>query len=548
MIIILLLAAILLSNAIASEVTHRETRASPIPSREAGPYGVGPRNHPMPNERLFAVLSGLSARQSATVESFSLDPLGGFRARFRVARLQSEEKHNPIEAEDASVDIDGRLSFSARGGLFEGRMTLESRVLMVNGSRFDRVRMDFNGRLRVTTGIGIDLDGDSTLSFSEHPAHDVDNPVKRISVHRVKSKLRWNDRVLQISGDLQLSVPPFVSLLPLSFNLEHRFDAGNGKLTFDAGSFVADRIKKELFPILPMLSKKWPGKLALAAGGISLDGVLRWGGKEAAPPLTALIGLSDIGGSYGNVLFSGLKGRFETTIGDRIRSRATDLSLSIIDVGIPITELRGAITLDPDEGKSPVITIDNLSAKLLGGRISEPRIRLDLNRKTNAFNIGFQDIDLASLVAMHRLEGLEARGKLRGNLPLRLGPKGARIQNARIIAMKPGGRIRYRPNDGARALAQSAGRIALLLDVLDDFHYHALEATANYTPDGELRVHMAIKGRGAEVDEARPVDFNLRIEQNIISLLKSLRFVNGINERLGKSVRRHYSRTAGGSP
>ncbi|MBT8421310.1 MAG: YdbH domain-containing protein, partial [Gammaproteobacteria bacterium] len=138
--------------------------------------------------------------------------------------------------------------------------------------------------------------------------------------------------------------------------------------------------------------------------------------------------------------------------------------------------------------------------------------------------------------------------KLSGSLPVLLGPEGIRIRNGRIAAVEPGGQVLYRPDGGGRSLADAAGQMKMLFDVLKDFHYHTLDATANYTPDGELKIDVVFGGRGVEIGAERPVHFNLKIEQNILSLLKSLRVVNGINEHLDNSVRRHFSRIAPDGP
>jgi len=450
-----------------------------------------------------------------SIESLSMDPLGAFQAHLHAARMEPGKDGIPLEAEEVSIDINGRLS----GSVFDGRIILKSRRLVLDGSEFKQARIDFDGKLNLA--VGLDLIGDFTLSFSKPPSQrvkdrvrkdNVKNNVKKISFRQVTSKLQWDDR------------------------------SGDGKLTFGIGSVDANHIETMVSSMRPI----WPKALSLVSGQVSLDGALQWNAGKGEHPVIVTVGLSDVGGSYDKMLFSGLKGRFETIVGDGIQSKASEVSCAIVDVGVPITDLRGALGVKIGKDKRPVIVVDNLQARIFGGHVSEPRIRLDLNRKTNDFNLRFQDIDVARLIALYPLEGLQADGKLNGNLPLTLGPEGIGIHDGKIKSLEPGGRIQYQPNDGERTLAGAAGQMALLFHVLEDFHYHALDATANYTPDGQLGVHIALKGKGAKIDKGRSVHFNLNIEQNIMSLLKSLRLINGLNKRLDEKVRRRYSSSSGG--
>nr|VFJ57857.1 MAG: Dicarboxylate transport [Candidatus Kentron sp. FM]VFJ63346.1 MAG: Dicarboxylate transport [Candidatus Kentron sp. FM]VFK15073.1 MAG: Dicarboxylate transport [Candidatus Kentron sp. FM] len=484
------------------------------------------------------------------IESLSMDPMGTFHAHLGAARIEPGKDGFPLEAEDLSIHVEGRLPSSAPGPLFEGRITLESRRLVLNGSEFHGAEIDFDGTLDLATGgpvTGMDLAGDLTLSFSERPSHDaegrrLEHRVKRISFGQVASKLQWDEQSLKISGDLVFET------VPLHFHLTHRFHTRDGELKLDAGSVAASRFKTGLSSILSTWSETaWPKALSLISGRVFLAATLPWNAKKGVRPLMASIRLADVAGCYSDLPFSGLKGRFDTIIGPRMRVKTSGVSCNIVDIGVPITALHGAMTVDRRPNKAPAV-VANLEAEMLGGHVLGERIELDFNRKVNRFDLELRELDIAQLVALYPLDGLQADGKLGGNLPFRLDSGGLHVHDGAITAVKPGGRIRYRPTDGGQALAGSAGQMALLFGVLEDFRYHALEATTNYAPDGTLQTHIAFKGEGVRIDGGmgRPVHFNLDVEQNILPLLKSLRVVNDINEHFDKSIRHRCSPTAKG--
>jgi hypothetical protein len=176
----------------------------------------------------------------------------------------------------------------------------------------------------------------------------------------------------------------------------------------------------------------------------------------------------------------------------------------------------------------------------LGGKVSQKSIRLDLNRPHNRLNLSIKGVDLQQLVALHQIEGVSAQGRISAQLPIQLSAKGVKLEEGKIHGEPPGGRIRYQPVDGGAALARTAGQAADLLKILQDYHYHQLEAVANYQPSGDLTLNLAFKGRNPELYGEQPIHFNLNLEQNLLSLFESLRAVQGINERLDQTVRQFH--------
>jgi hypothetical protein len=63
----------------------------------------------------------------------------------------------------------------------------------------------------------------------------------------------------------------------------------------------------------------------------------------------------------------------------------------------------------------------------------------------------------------------------------------------------------------------------------------------NYDENGELDMKLAIKGISPQVDARRPIHFNLSLQQNLLTLLKGLRYVEGINDDIDRNVQKYFS-------
>ena len=103
------------------------------------------------------------------------------------------------------------------------------------------------------------------------------------------------------------------------------------------------------------------------------------------------------------------------------------------------------------------------------------------------------------------------------------------------------GTIRYNPAAGTDQLKQNP-ITGIALDALKDFRYSHLSADVNFTPEGMLTIKLQLEGTSPELDTKRPVHLNINTEQNLLSLLKSLRYAEGVSESIDQKVRRQYEK------
>ena len=320
----------------------------------------------------------------------------------------------------------------------------------------------------------------------------------------------------------------------IRYDLTHDPATNSGKLDFRSG----DQPVQPLAESLRTLGAPLPAELLLLSGSASLTGEARWNGELES--VSTGISLKNTGGRFGKAWFSGLESSFGLALYPALSGESSRFSVQVIDLGIPITNLTARISLATADDKQPVITMNGLNARILDGRVTGNRIQIDLNRRSNSFTLAFTDISLAELVRLQQFEDIDAIGKLSGTLPITVGPAGLSVTKGKASAKAPGGYIRYRPKDGGELFGSSSMETEMLLKALDDYQYEELDAAMAYKPDGQLTMQLQIKGRSPGLHATRPLHLNLNLDQNILSLIESLRAVDGLNDRIDRAVKEHF--------
>ena len=321
----------------------------------------------------------------------------------------------------------------------------------------------------------------------------------------------------------------------ISLKMQQSLQQGSGKLSFSSKAQSLEQLGRAM----KRVTAAWPQDLAVATGTAKVNGIATWDGGLQQSRVD--IRISKSGGRYQEAYFSGLNADLKLDLYPKFEGVAKKVSVKLIDIGVPVSDLTAALRIQwPSKGKRAVMTFSNLKASLLKGRVTGKRVRIDLNRRTHDFTLALQHIDIAEIVRMHGFEGLNATGKVSGTIPVRLDSNGVSVRKGRIRADKPGGAINYIPDEKGEAVKSASIKSEVLLNLLRDFRYDVLDAETEYKPDGQLLMKMQLKGKSPQQYKERPVHLNLTLDQNILSLLKSLRSVNGVNERIDRKVRQSY--------
>jgi len=341
-----------------------------------------------------------------------------------------------------------------------------------------------------------------------------------------------------------------------NLHVDGNFSTANlpGKFTFAlAHDFVKTRGRFSINPLKPLdlnaensrlslLLTPWTYPFDMLAGRVELTTSAAWS-QNRDFRLTTRVKLDDAGGNFRELVFSGLSFDHAFEILPHIHSVDTsNIKLEQLDSGVTARNISTDLTLETaSTGSLPLLLIQNLYGEIFDGTFSGDDFAFDLNRSKNSFKIIATNIDLAQIVETQQLEDIVVTGRIDGTLPVEINEQGISIQHGAFINVVRAGTIHYNPAAGSDQLKQNP-LTGIALDALKDFRYSHLSADVNFTPEGMLTINLQLKGTSPELDTRRPVHLNINTEQNLLSLLKSLRYAEGVSESIDQKVRRQYTK------
>ncbi len=287
--------------------------------------------------------------------------------------------------------------------------------------------------------------------------------------------------------------------------------------------------------------------LDLDRGSLALTGTASWSG-DAPPALQIGVRLDDGAGRAGEIVFSGLSlaGKMRVLPRPESLSPAT-ITLASLDAGIRAEDLEAVLSLvPPSDKRGPRLRISRFTARLFGGKVTAADLVLDPAAPDTTAIITISGFDLAEIVRLMQVKDLQVSGLVDGRLPVHLTTEGIRIRDGELHNRPPGGVIRYRPAKKSGLAAMEVTGYALR--AMEDFRYNLLTARVDYRPDGQLNVALHLEGHSPRLETSRPVYLNIDTEQNLLSLLKSLRYSRALTDELDKSIQQHYNQSPAASP
>ena len=311
--------------------------------------------------------------------------------------------------------------------------------------------------------------------------------------------------------------------------LKHNFDSGRGYFN----SQLQELEFRQSATYLPNLFEAWPYPFDVFAGQLKMNSKLSW--DAAQVHVKGRLQLKDVGGFYDTNLFHGLNTQLlvDAPLAD-LKVIAKQFKIDRLEAGISIKNV--TFSLQSTLNK---VQLRDFRAELLGGRVGQKLITYDWTQDENELLLQLQGLQLSDLLQLEL--GIEGYGILDGQLPIKITRDGISMKLGRVQARSPGGVIKYQ---GGQALSSAAANVgvAFALDALHNFHYEVLDVKADYTEDGQLRLQAALLGRNPDLQEQRPVRFNITIQENIPALVKSLKLTQDIGDDIERRLKKLYQR------
>lgn len=213
-----------------------------------------------------------------------------------------------------------------------------------------------------------------------------------------------------------------------------------------------------------------------------------------------------------------------------------DLSIERIQQGFvfgPITAEFG-LQLPFQNPRQSTLHLKQHSIKALGGRIRIPNKDYTL-ANTFLLPIVFKGISLEKLMQQYPSDKISIDGEVSGTIPLYWNSKQLTVKQGYMNALAPGGHLQV-DSSALKSLAGSNPSLKTLTGVLGNFYYQQLSASIDYDKDGELLLTLQLKGSNPELENGRPVELNIQLEEDLPALIKGLQLSNSLNDAIRKQV------------
>ncbi|MDQ6976235.1 MAG: YdbH domain-containing protein [Mariprofundaceae bacterium] len=356
-----------------------------------------------------------------------------------------------------------------------------------------------------------------------------DTPSLHLPQGDVSIQMQW-DKTLRLSLNYENG-----QQRPWQFDVAWQPKAAKGYVDFDMAINKPEQRLKAMLPAIRPIFKK----LALPLGNIRAKGRISlqvglWQG-------TGQLSLKGLQGHYAKKTFNGLNADLDLDFNsNRLRLNEGSIDIATIDAGIPIRKLKAKFRANHPIGHATQLNIERLDFNILGGNVSVSNVDFDTakldDKKGNPFTIRVKNISLAELLALEQQQGITATGILDGYFPSNIRRAGFFVRQGRLAARPPGGVLQYAAKANMRSMTAKSLGLKLAFQVLDHFNYHQLDADVNYYADGRLLLGLHIKGKNPAYDKGRPIEFNINVEENLLTLLKSLSMADEISDQIERRV------------
>ncbi|KPA51731.1 hypothetical protein VT25_16650 [Photobacterium leiognathi subsp. mandapamensis] len=202
-----------------------------------------------------------------------------------------------------------------------------------------------------------------------------------------------------------------------------------------------------------------------------------------------------------------------------------EISADYLDIGVPMSNPRLLAEFDTSKD---YYHIAHGTTELYGGNISIEPITITSLSNIKQVPVTVSGVDLARVIAEADQDNIELTGRIDGVIPIALEDGSIVIRNAKLQTQKPGGVLRYIQGSTIDKKIKEAGTYSPLniVEVLDNYHYNSIAFAFDYAKSGDLSLKTRIEGKNPDFQDGRPINVNLKLNDNIPKLLRSKELID----------------------
>jgi hypothetical protein len=325
-------------------------------------------------------------------------------------------------------------------------------------------------------------------------------------------------------------------IVEIEFSGTHRIVPGSGEATFAMRPLELSSEGAQLANLVP----DFADAVVFTKGHVELAGTTRWSAVEELDALANLT-LVDLHGTSEQYSFAGLSGEIQG-VGPFPPSTLPNQRISVdsVDMGSQLRDGSISFQLLPDSR----IVIEASDWAFAKGRVRAAG-DYDPTKQSGQFTIELEAIDVAELIALTEMEGLEGTGKLAGSIPIAMNEGAVEVLPTSLRALLVdgyGGWIYYRPLS-ADALAQTDDRMNIVYRALENFHYTDLEVDVAGDVFGDITLGIHLQGANPAYQSGQQVDFNLKIASQFSDMIRGATAAYAVPEKISQILSRRVAET-----
>lgn len=243
------------------------------------------------------------------------------------------------------------------------------------------------------------------------------------------------------------------------------------------------------------------------------------------------LSLNKLNGQINKLNFMNMNGSLKINLFQPWKSsQPQNLTIQEIDAGVPLTKVNIIFQLHNFNNASGVL-VKNVFAHFAKGTLSGRDISINFANKTQQFTLILRQIDIATILKWLDQQDWQGSGTISGKIPIIISGKGISIIKGQLHTLK-GGIIRYIPKSAPNALSGNGATSKMLLQLLSNFHYKVLKATISHNTNHETDLKVTLEGNNPDFYGGHPVKFNISIGGPLITLMRNLRYGQGLSDYL----------------